>query len=94
MTALHTADTGQRWCQRVTLGIANSGDRAASGGTVTFATHVIGSLGVDWWTYQTSQPLAAPVAGHSSVNESWTVCLDSWRVPAGMHMETRAASLG
>ncbi|MEY9870666.1 hypothetical protein ABH931_000120 [Streptacidiphilus sp. MAP12-33] len=93
VTALHTAATGQRWCQRVVLTLANSGDRAATSGTVTFATHVIGALGVDWWTYQTSQPLAAPVAGHASAQESWTVCLDSWRVPDGMHMETRAATL-
>ncbi|MEZ0064300.1 hypothetical protein ABIA32_000278 [Streptacidiphilus sp. MAP12-20] len=93
VTALNTADTGQRWCQRVTLGLANSGDRTATSGTVTFATHVIGALGIDWWTYQTSQALAAPVAGHRSVDESWTVCLDSWRVPIGMHMETRTASL-
>ncbi|SEK67555.1 hypothetical protein [Streptacidiphilus jiangxiensis] len=94
VAALHTADTGQRWCQRVTLTLINSGDRAATAGTVTFATHVIGALGVDWWTYQTSQPLAAPVAGHASADESWTVCLDSWRVPAGMHLETRSATLG
>jgi hypothetical protein len=78
----------------VTLTLANSGDRAATSGTVTFATHVIGALGIDWWTYQTTQSLAAPVAGHASVNESWTVCLDAWRVPLGMHLETRTASLG
>ncbi|WP_052434432.1 hypothetical protein [Streptacidiphilus melanogenes] len=94
VTALQTADTAQRWCQKVTLTLANSGDRAATGGTVTFATHVIGALGVDWWTYRTSQPLAAPVAGHASADESWTICLDAWRVPLGMHLETRAATLG
>ena len=93
VTALHTADTAQRWCQRVTLTLANSGDRAATSGTVTFATHVIGALGIDWWTYQTSQSLTVPVAGHATVNESWTVCLDAWRVPLGMHLETRAATL-
>lgn len=93
VTALHTADTAQRWCQRVTLTLANSGDRAATSGTVTFATHVIGVLGIDWWTYQTSQSLTVPVAGHATVNESWTVCLDAWRVPLGMHLETRAATL-
>ncbi len=61
---------------------------------MTFATHVIGALGVDWWTYRTSQPLAGPVAGHASENESWTICLDAWRVPLGMHLETRTATLG
>jgi hypothetical protein len=94
VTALRTADTAQRWCQQVTLTLANSGDLAATSGTVTFATHVIGPLGIDWWTYRTSQPLAAPVAGHTRVDERWTVCLDAWRVPLGMHMETRAATLG
>jgi hypothetical protein len=94
VTALGTADTGERWCQRVTLGIANSGDRTATSGTVTFSTHVVGALGVDWWTYRTSQSLAAPVPGHVSVSESWTVCLDAWRVPAGTHLGTRSATLG
>ncbi|RAG83043.1 hypothetical protein DN069_24540 [Streptacidiphilus pinicola] len=94
VTALHTTDTAQRWCQRVTLTLVNSGDRAATSGTVTFATHVIGALGIDWWTYQTSQSLTGPVAGHATADESWTVCLDAWRVPLGMHLETRAATLG
>ncbi|MEY9965661.1 hypothetical protein ABIA33_003707 [Streptacidiphilus sp. MAP12-16] len=83
----------QRWCQNVTLTLTNSGGRAADAATVTFSTHVIGALGTDWWTYQTQQPLHAPVPGHASATETWSVCLDSWRVPAGMHLETRSASI-
>jgi hypothetical protein len=94
VTSLETAETSSRWCQRVTLTLVNSGDRTATSGAVTFATHVIGALGIDWWTYRTSQPLASPVAGHATANESWTVCLDAWRVPLGMHLETRAATVG
>ncbi|MEY9843103.1 hypothetical protein [Streptacidiphilus sp. MAP5-3] len=95
VTKLTTAATADRWCQQVTLQLVNSGGRTApvSGTTVTFATHVIGLLGIDWWTYQTSQALSAPVPGHATVNETWTVCLDSWRVPAGMHLDTEAATL-
>ena len=88
-----TGATAHRWCQNVTLALTNSGGQAATAAMVTFSTHVIGSLGVDWWTYATSQPLRAPVPGHASATESWTVCLDDWQVPAGMHMETRAASV-
>lgn len=79
----------------MTLQLVNSGGRTApaTSTTVTFATHVIGLLGIDWWTYQTSQALSAPVPGHATVSETWTVCLDSWRVPAGMHLDTEAATL-
>jgi hypothetical protein len=77
----------------VTLTLTNSGGRPATTGSVSFSTHVIGLLGVDWATYGTSRPLRAPVPGHSALSETWTVCLDSWRVPAGMHLETRSATL-
>ena len=88
-----TGATAHRWCQDVTLTLTNSGGQPATAATVTFATHVIGSLGVDWWTYTTSQPLRTPVPGHASATETWTICLDDWQVPAGMHLETRTAGV-
>ena len=88
-----TGATAHRWCQDVTLTLTNSGGQPAITATVTFATHVIGSLGVDWWTYTTSQPLRTPVPGHASATETWTICLDDWQVPAGMHLETRTAGV-
>lgn len=92
-SAPRTSDGSARWCQNVTLTLANSGGRTATAGTVSFATHVIGLLGTDWATYRTDQPLRAPVPGRASVTETWTVCLDSWRVPAGMHLETPTATV-
>ncbi|MCB5168900.1 hypothetical protein LG634_29285 [Streptomyces bambusae] len=58
-------------------------------GTVEFATHVIGLLGTDWATITSSQPLPAPIGPRSRKTETYTVCVDAWRVPLGMHIETR-----
>ncbi|MFF2193696.1 hypothetical protein [Streptomyces sp. NPDC058157] len=70
----------------------NTGTTAARSGTVTFATHVIGALGIDWATVTTAQPLPAPLAGRTSRTQTYTVCLDAWRVPLGMHVETRGVT--
>ncbi|MFD9077571.1 hypothetical protein [Streptomyces erythrochromogenes] len=78
-----------RWCERVTVTFTNTGTTAARSGTVSFATHVIGTLGVDWATITTTQPLPAPVAGGTSKTQTYTVCLEAWRVPLGMHVDTR-----
>ncbi|MFE7094955.1 hypothetical protein [Streptomyces erythrochromogenes] len=78
-----------RWCERVTVTFTNTGTTAARSGTVSFATHVIGALGVDWATITTTQPLPAPVAGGASKTQTYTVCLEAWRVPLGMHVDTR-----
>lgn len=78
-----------RWCERVTVTFTNTGSTAARSGTVTFATHVIGALGIDWATLTTTQPLPAPLAGGASKTQTYTVCLEAWRVPLGMHVDTR-----
>ncbi|THA84180.1 hypothetical protein [Streptomyces sp. A0592] len=78
-----------RWCERVTVTFTNTGTTAARSGTVSFATHVIGALGIDWATITTTQPLPAPVAGGASRTQTYTVCLEAWRVPLGMHVDTR-----
>ncbi|MEV7522818.1 hypothetical protein [Streptomyces sp. NPDC091371] len=83
------AAAGDRWCERVTVTFTNTGTTAARSGTVSFATHIIGALGVDWATITTTQPLPAPLAGGASVTQTYTVCVEAWRVPLGMHVETR-----
>ncbi len=83
------ADGDRRWCERVTVTFRNSGGTAARSGTVTFATHVIGALGVDWATLTSSRPLPAPIAAGAARTETYTVCVDSWRVPLGMRIDTR-----
>ncbi|MEU6895025.1 hypothetical protein ABZ934_25220 [Streptomyces sp. NPDC046557] len=87
-TPLRSA-AGDRWCERVTVTFANTGTTAARSGTVSFATHIIGALGVDWATITTTQPLPAPIAGGTSKTRTYTVCVESWRVPLGMRVETR-----
>ncbi|WP_338698219.1 hypothetical protein V2W30_19440 [Streptomyces sp. Q6] len=82
-------DADQRWCQNVTLRLVNSGGTAVRSGTVTFRTHVIGALGVDWATVVTTQKLPVPIGAGEKKEKTWTVCVDSWRVPLGMHVETR-----
>ncbi|QDY81065.1 hypothetical protein FQU76_15855 [Streptomyces qinzhouensis] len=81
--------TDRRWCEKVTVEFRNTGGRAAVSGTVTFGTHIIGALGIDWATVTTRQPLPAPIAAGAAGTETYTVCVDAWRVPPGMRIETR-----
>ncbi|MFD3696630.1 hypothetical protein ACFWUZ_10820 [Streptomyces sp. NPDC058646] len=83
------AAAGDRWCERVTVTFTNTGTTTARSGTVSFATHIIGALGVDWATITTTQPLPGPVPGGGARTQTYTVCVDAWRVPLGMHVETR-----
>ncbi|WP_432092181.1 hypothetical protein [Streptomyces sp. bgisy100] len=81
--------TDRRWCEKVSLVLRNTGDRPVRSGRVGFSTHVIGGLGVDWATLGSEQALPVPIAGGARLRRTWTVCVDAWRVPLGMHIETR-----
>ncbi|WP_432000337.1 hypothetical protein [Streptomyces sioyaensis] len=83
------ADTDVRWCEKVTLDFLNTGDRPVTTGTVTFGTHIIGALGIDWATITSTHKLPLPLAPDRKKSGSWRVCVDGWRVPAGMHLDTR-----
>ncbi|MGW7457084.1 hypothetical protein [Streptomyces sp. NPDC054797] len=87
-TPVRTA-AADRWCERVAVTFTNTGTTAARSGTVSFATHVIGALGVDWATLTTTQPLPAPIAGGTARTQTYTVCVEAWRVPLGMHVDTQ-----
>ncbi|MFF9339325.1 hypothetical protein ACF1CG_06070 [Streptomyces sp. NPDC014773] len=84
-----TADGDARWCERVTVTFRNTGGSPATSGTATFATHVIGALGLDWGTVTTTQPLPVPIAAGAARKQTYTVCVESWRVPLGMRVDTR-----
>ncbi|WP_072488254.1 hypothetical protein [Streptomyces atratus] len=83
------AAADERWCEKVTVEFRNTGGSPARAGTVTFATHVIGALGVDWATIESTGPLPAPIDAGAARTGTYTVCVDAWRVPLGMHVETR-----
>ncbi|MFD0369440.1 hypothetical protein [Streptomyces sp. NPDC127114] len=85
-------DTDRRWCENVTVTFRNTGGTAARSGTVSFATHVIGALGIDWGTFTSSQPLPAPIAAGTARTQTYTVCVESWRVPLGMRVDTQKVS--
>ncbi|MFD4556033.1 hypothetical protein ACFWP5_17240 [Streptomyces sp. NPDC058469] len=85
--------TDQRWCEDVTLSFRNSGGTAVRSGTVTLGTHIIGALGIDWATIDSTEKLPAPIAADARKDKTWTVCVDAWRVPLGMHIETRDVSV-
>ncbi|WP_338671663.1 hypothetical protein V1460_01575 [Streptomyces sp. SCSIO 30461] len=85
--------TDRRWCEKVTLTFRNSGDSPAGSGTITLGTHIIGGLGIDWATIRSSHPVPAPIAAKATRTQTYTVCVDSWRVPLGMHIETRDVRL-
>ncbi|MGX7759773.1 hypothetical protein ACWQ06_14095 [Streptomyces angustmyceticus] len=83
------ADTDVRWCQKVSLDFLNGGERPVTTGTVTFGTHIIGGLGVDWATRTSTHALPLPLAVGKKRTGTWRVCVDSWRVPLGMHLDTK-----
>ncbi|MFJ9408853.1 hypothetical protein [Streptomyces sp. NPDC101393] len=83
------ADTDVRWCEKVTLDFLNTGDRPVTTGTVTFGTHIIGGLGVDWATRESTHELPLPLAPGKKKTAGWRVCVDAWRVPLGMHLDTQ-----
>ncbi|MGW3666925.1 hypothetical protein [Streptomyces sp. NPDC005141] len=87
------AAADHRWCEKVTVSLRNTGGTAVRSGTVTFGTHIIGSLGIDWATIGSTEPLPAPIAAGARKSKTWTVCVDAWRVPLGMHVETRDVSV-
>ncbi|MEV1062895.1 hypothetical protein [Streptomyces sp. NPDC050263] len=87
------ADTDQRWCEDVTLAFHNSGGAAVGSGTVTFGTHIVDALGIDWATRESTAPLPTPIAAGARGERTWRVCVDAWRVPLGMHVETRDVSV-
>lgn len=88
-----TQPTDRRWCQKVTVGFVNSGGTAVRAGSVTFGTHVIGALGIDWGTVGSTADLPVPIAPGAHEDHTWTVCVDVWRVPLGMRIETRDVSV-
>ncbi|WP_245697765.1 hypothetical protein [Streptomyces phaeochromogenes] len=83
----------KRWCEKVTVGFHNTGGTAVRSGTVTLGTHIIGALGIDWATVESAEKLPAPIAPGAREEKTWTVCVDAWRVPLGMHVETRDVSV-
>ncbi|ELS54475.1 hypothetical protein [Streptomyces viridochromogenes] len=85
--------TDKRWCEKVTVAFHNSGGTAVRSGTVTFGTHIIGALGIDWATVESTHELPAPIGAGAREERTWTVCVEAWRVPLGMHIETRDASV-
>ncbi|WP_318197568.1 hypothetical protein [Streptomyces sp. MCL20-2] len=92
LSAPQRAAADKRWCEKVTVEFRNTGGSPARSGTVTFATHIIGALGVDWATITSSQPLPAPIDARSTRSKTYTVCVESWRVPPGMRVETQDVS--
>ncbi|MGW5867489.1 hypothetical protein ACWFRJ_35660 [Streptomyces sp. NPDC055239] len=82
-----------RWCEKVTVSFRNTGGSPVRSGTVTFGTHIIGALGVDWATIKSTVKLPAPIGAGDRVKKTWPVCVEAWRVPLGMHVETQDVSV-
>lgn len=72
---------------------SNTGGSPVASGTVTFSTHIIGGLGVDWATRTSTQPVPGPLAAGAAKSKTYTVCVDDWRVPLGMHIETQKVAV-
>ncbi|MFD5704480.1 hypothetical protein, partial [Streptomyces lasiicapitis] len=79
----------KRWCEDVTLSFRNTGGSPVRSGSITLGTHIIGALGVDWGTIEATRKLPAPIGAGKTVKKTWPICVDWWRVPLGMHIETR-----
>ncbi|MGR3936530.1 hypothetical protein [Streptomyces sp. BRA346] len=85
--------TDERWCEKVSVEFRNTGGLPVISGTVTLSTHVIDALGLDWATLESKRKLPAPIGAGQKRTRSWKVCVDAWRVPLGMHIETRDVSV-
>lgn len=85
--------TDERWCEKVTVEFRNTGGLPVVSGTVTLSTHVVDALGLDWATVESKRKLPAPIGAGQKRMRSWKVCVDAWRVPLGMHIETRDVSV-
>ncbi|TMU93721.1 hypothetical protein [Streptomyces sp. DASNCL29] len=85
--------TDERWCEKVKVEFRNTGGAPIASGTVTFGTHVIDALGIDWATLESKEELPAPIGAGQKKGKTWTVCVDDWRVPLGMHIETQDVSV-
>ncbi|TVL92259.1 hypothetical protein [Streptomyces sp. SAJ15] len=83
------APAADRWCEKVTLTLHNTGGSPVRAGTLTFATHIVDLLGTDWSTVESTADLPTPIAPGERRKPTWEVCVDAWRVPLGMHVETR-----
>ncbi|TJZ50327.1 hypothetical protein FCH28_23915 [Streptomyces piniterrae] len=83
------ADTDVRWCEKVSIDFLNTGRRSVTSGTVTFGSHIIGPLGVDWATIDATRKLPLPLTPGERKTGTWRVCVESWRVPLGMHLDTK-----
>lgn len=57
LSAPERAAADDRWCEKVTVEFRNTGGSPVRSGTVTFATHIIGALGIDWATIESTAPL-------------------------------------
>jgi hypothetical protein len=90
---LTRAASDDRWCEYVTVTFTNTGGQPATTGTVTFGTHIIGLLGIDWATVETDEAVPVPVEGGAKKEKTWEICVDAWRVPLGMHVETQDVRL-
>ena len=77
----------------MTVTFRNTGGSAVTKGKVTFGIHIIGGLGVDWATRESTRALPVPIGAGGKKTKTWTVCVDEWRVPLGMHVETREVKL-
>ncbi|MCW2872147.1 hypothetical protein [Actinacidiphila oryziradicis] len=93
VSAVERTPEDVRWCERVTVTFRNTGDRAATSGAVVFGTHIIDAFGIDWATVGTDEPVPVPITGGAKREKAWEVCVDAWRVPLGMHIETQDVSL-
>ncbi|POX37826.1 hypothetical protein C3486_26445 [Streptomyces sp. Ru73] len=89
VSAPDLTDTDDRWCEKVTLRFRNTGGRPVRSGTLTFKTHIIGGLGIDWDTRKTTRDLPAPIPAGESKKHAWKICVAAWRVPLGMHIDTK-----
>ncbi|NUS85305.1 MAG: hypothetical protein HOY75_21900 [Streptomyces sp.] len=87
------AAADDRWCEKVTVEFRNTGGTPVTSGTITFATHIIDILGIDWATIESKRSLPVPILAGGKKEKTWEVCVDDWRVPIGMHIETQDASV-
>ncbi|MFE3906198.1 hypothetical protein ACFXPY_39610, partial [Streptomyces sp. NPDC059153] len=66
-----------------------TGGAPARSGSDTFPTQTRAGLAMEGPTDESTGPRPAPIDAGAARTKTYTVCVDAWRVPLGMHVETR-----
>ncbi|MFI9150740.1 hypothetical protein [Streptomyces sp. NPDC053367] len=83
----------ERRYESATAELHDAGGTAARSGAATLAPHIIGTPGADRSTARPAQDLPMATAPGTRTEPARKACVEAWRVPLGVCVETRDVSV-